>query len=94
MKIFDDEDPKVGIWIDIQHKPFAIRMYGIEDTPKCGSEPGFYTMVYGGYCGPQNDGNCCGANVVFATNLPYSNWEVSIRVSFWDLAKKECVLLT
>ena len=52
-------------------------MYGVEDTLKC-TGPSGYSMVSGGYCGPQNDGKCCGANAVFGTNLPYSNWEESI----------------
>ena len=77
VKIFDDKDAKVGIWIDVQHKPFSVRMYGLENTPKC---IGHYSMVHGGYCGAQNDGKCCGANVVFGTNLAYSNWEESITV--------------
>ena len=78
VKLEDDLDAKIGIWIDVWHKPFQVRMYGIENTDKC---VGFYSMEYGGYCGPQNDGKCCGTNAVLGTNLPYTNWEESILLS-------------
>ena len=79
VKLEDDLDAKIGIWIDVWHKPFQVRMYGIENTPKC---DGSHSMDYGGYCGPQNDGKCCGTNAVLGTNLPYTNWEESILLSY------------
>ena len=75
VKVYDDLDSMVGIWMDIRHKPLSVKMYGIENTDKC---LGHFTMLDAGYCGPQNDGKCCGTNAVFGTNLPYTNWEESI----------------
>ena len=87
IKITDDTDDTLNMFIDFKAEPFSVLIYGQYNTDtssKCAKD---WASGYHGMDLPGVNLDVCGAHFLQGTNLPFDNWVVIHKFILKDVSK-------
>ena len=86
IKITDDTDDRLNLYIDFKAEPFSVLIYGEDQgaiSSKC--KPDWASGYHGRDLGADQD--VCGAHFLQGTNLPFDKWVVIYKFNLKDVSK-------